>query len=140
MVWHQHLNASWSYTPSRISKHLWTKLLHWKISAAAWRIFTSAKGTKLLMLATIETRLVFRKLERTNPQPVLHAQTKIFMQETRILHIAQALLAMLVERKDIMPNSAQNQGTRPPSRTTVEIIQLPSVTTSTPITITRRVT
>ena len=66
--------------------------------------------------------------------------TKNFMQGTRILHIAQVLLATLVERKGTMPNSAQSQETQLPSRTTVEIIQHPSITTSTPITITRRVT
>ena len=49
------------------------------MSAAAWRIFARAKGTKLLILATIGTRLIFRKLERTNPQPLFHAKTKKFM-------------------------------------------------------------
>src|SRR3990170_5454969 len=140
MVWHQHLNASWSYTPFQISKRLWTKLLHWKMSAAAWRIFATAKGTRLLILATTGTRMIFRKMGLTNPQPKLHAQSKNFMQGTRILRIAQALLVSLVERKDTMPSSAQSQETRPSSRTIVEIIQPPSATTSTPITITGRVT
>ncbi len=104
------------------------------MSAAAWRIFASAKGTRLLMLATTGTRLIFRRMEQTSPQPMFHAQTKNFMQGTRILHTAQVLLATLVEKKDTMPNSVQSQETRPLSRTTVAIIQHPSETISTPTT------
>ena len=81
----------------------------------------------------------FQKGGTHKPRRIIHAQSRISMQETRSSHIAQALLVTLVEKKGTMPSSAPSQGTRPQSRTTVAIIQRPSGTISTPITTTGRV-
>ena len=135
-VWRPRLNANWSCTLFLILKHWWTKPSLWKMRDAAWRISASGKGTRLTMLATTEAGQIFRKVGHTSLRQTSHAQPRISMQGTKSSHIAQALLAMLVEKKDTMPSSVPSQGTRPQRRTTVAIIQHPSETISTPITTT----
>ena len=131
-VWRPRLNANWSCTLFLILKCWWTRPLLWKMRDAVWKISASEKGTRLITLAITEARQIFKRVGHTNPHPMSHAQSRIFMQGTRNSPIAPALLVTLVEKKGTMPNSAPSRGTRPRSQTTVEIIQRPSATISTP--------
>ena len=99
---------------------------------AVWKISASEKGTRLTMLAITEARQIFKRVGHTNPHPMSHAQSRIFMQGTRNSPIAPALLVTLVEKKGTMPNSAPSQGIQPQSRTTTAIIQRPNETISIP--------
>ena len=130
MVWHQHLNASWSYTPFQTSKHLWIRPLHWKMSAVVWKISVSERETRRLLFATTEARLRFQGQKQGDPRLLSQGPSDNFMPGIRSTHTIQWSPAMLVVNKGIMLNSARSQETRHPSRTMVETIQPPRATTS----------